>query len=946
MRGSHLLKMVFLGILAVLGTVAAFAAAPQAEPAQTVSISAEDLAAVLRSGESLNSLIEAFDIPPGGTVVIEFEVAVDNPVPGGTMQVSNQGTVTGVGLSEPTDDPDTPADDDTTITGLLADADLSVTKDDGVTSAVPGQTVFYTIVASNSGPSGVSDAALTDTFPTGFLCTWTSVAAGGASGNTNNAVPAGSLSETLNLPSSSSVTYTVTCSIPADATGTISNTASIASMALNDPDTSNNNATDNNTTLTPQADLGVTKTDGVTSATPGGQVVYTIVATNSGPSEDPAVAMADTFPGVLSCGWTSVVAGGATGNTNNAGPANLADSLDMPVGSSVTYTVTCDIDSGATGTLSNTATVTSSVTDSSSGNNSATDNDTALSPTADIGVTKTDGVVSAAPGGQVVYTIVASNAGPSDDPSVTLTDTFPADLSCGWTSVAAGGATGNTDDVGPADLNETLSLPASSSVTYTVTCDIDSGATGTLSNTATVTSSVTDNNSGNDSATDNDTALSPAADIGVTKTDGVVSAAPGGQVVYTIVASNAGPSDDPSVTVTDTFPADLTCGWTSGAAGGATGNTNNVGPADLNETLSLPAGSSVTYTVTCEIDPGATGTLSNTVTVSGTVPDSNGTNNSATDNDTNLAPTANLSVTKTDGVVAAVPGNQVVYTIEVSNNGPSDDPSVTVTDTFPADLSCGWTSVAAGGATGNTNNGGPANLNDTLNLPADSSVTYTATCDIDPGAVGTLSNTATVSGSVADGNPVNNTATDNDTVLGPAADLQVTKTDGVTAVGVGEPLVYTIEVSNAGPSGAPDVAVDDTFPAGLIDCGWTSVAAGGATGNSSTTGVALADTLNLPAGSSVTYTVTCTVDESADGTTLSNTVSASSPTVLEPTPGDATATDGNTAVGSPVEIPTLDRLGLLLLMVGLALLGTWMLRTRRRRKPLPVPIRSNGRSGR
>jgi uncharacterized repeat protein (TIGR01451 family) len=228
-------------------------------------------------------------------------------------------------------------------------------------------------------------------------------------------------------------------------------------------------------------------------------------------------------------------------------------------------------------------------------------------------------------------------------------------------------------------------------------------------------------------ATDGNTVLTPQADIGVTKTDGVTAAVPGGQVVYTIVASNSGPSDDPSVAVTDTFPAGLACGWTSVEAGGVTGNTNNAGPANLGDTLSMPSGSSVTYTVTCNIASASTGTLSNTASVSASVTDNNGTNDVATDGDTVLTPQADIGVTKTDGVTSAVPGNQVVYTIVASNNGPSTDPTVSVTDTFPAGLTCGWTSVAAGGASGNTNNPGPANLSDTLNMPPGSSVTYTAT---------------------------------------------------------------------------------------------------------------------------------------------------------------------------------------------------------------------------
>jgi uncharacterized repeat protein (TIGR01451 family) len=378
-----------------------------------------------------------------------------------------------------------------------------------------------------------------------------------------------------------------------------------------------------------------------------------------------------------------VAAGGATGNTA-AGAGNLAETLSMPAGSSVTYTASCDIDPSATGTLSNTATVTASVTDSNAANNSATDADTVLAPEADVSVTKTDGVTSAVPGGSLTYTIVAGNAGPSDDPSVSLNDTFPAELTCSWTSVAAGGATGNTA-AGAGNLAETLSMPAGSSVTYTASCDIDPSATGTLSNTATVTASVTDSNAANNSATDADTTLESGTDISVTKDDGVTSAVPGGSLTYTIVASNTGPSDDPSVSLSDTFPAELTCSWTSVAAGGATGNTA-AGAGNLAETLSMPAGSSVTYTADCDIEPSATGTLSNTATVTASVTDSNTANNSATDADTVLVPEANLSITKTSGVDWVYFGENLTYTITVTNQGPSDSSGGTVTDELPAGL--------------------------------------------------------------------------------------------------------------------------------------------------------------------------------------------------------------------------------------------------------------------
>src|SRR5436305_12359150 len=97
------------------------------------------------------------------------------------------------------------------------------------------------------------------------------------------------------------------------------------------------------------------------------------------------------------------------------------------MGGSVTYTASCTISAPATGSLTNTATVTApaGATDPTPGNNSATDTDT-LAASADLAITKTDGVTAATAGGSVTYTITASNAGPSNAPGPTVAHTNPS----------------------------------------------------------------------------------------------------------------------------------------------------------------------------------------------------------------------------------------------------------------------------------------------------------------------------------------------------------------------------------------------------------------------------------------------------------------------------------------------------------------------------------------
>ena len=105
----------------------------------------------------------------------------------------------------------------------------------------------------------------------------------------------------------------------------------------------------------------------------------------------------------------------------------------------------------------------------------------------------------------------------------------------------------------------------------------------------------------------------------------------------------------------------------------------------------------MTITLTGTVDPTATGTLTNTATVSppAGVTDPNLANNSASDTDT-LTPQADLAIAKGDGVTSVVPGTSITYAIVVSNNGPSAVTGASVSDPLPADVtSATWTTTAA-----------------------------------------------------------------------------------------------------------------------------------------------------------------------------------------------------------------------------------------------------------
>ena len=110
-------------------------------------------------------------------------------------------------------------------------------------------------------------------------------------------------------------------------------------------------------------------------------------------------------------------------------------------------------------------------------------------------------------------------------------------------------------------------------------------------------------------------------------------------------------------------------------------------------------------------------------------------------------------------------GGSLTYVIEVGNDGPSDEPSATVTDVFPAELDCTWTCAPTGGATCPA---GPVtgDIAATVSLPAGDTATFTADCVVLAIATGSIVNTATIapSAGVADPQPANDTATDTTSV--------------------------------------------------------------------------------------------------------------------------------------------------------------------------------------
>jgi len=230
-----------------------------------------------------------------------------------------------------------------------------------------------------------------------------------------------------------------------------------------------------------------------------------------------------------------------------------------------------------------------------------------------------DPVVAGEP---VTYTVEVRNNGPSAAQNVSVTSTLP-----GGTTFSSTIGCNNDPSGNPSCTLGTLA--ATATVTFDIILDVASSTTGSLTYQASVTSTTTDTNPGNNSLSQG-TTVNRSGDLSLQ----LIDQPPGTYADaflhhYTIVISNAGPSDLSSSLVNDTFPAVLTgvlwsCTATAGSSCTASGSGNLV-----NSPVSLQAGGKATYRVRGTVPDGTTSTLANTATV--TDPnDPNAGNNSAT----------------------------------------------------------------------------------------------------------------------------------------------------------------------------------------------------------------------------------------------------------------------------------------------------------------------------
>ena len=547
-------------------------------------------------------------------------------------------------------------------------------------------------------------------------------------------------------------TAQITLVLTSSAAGTLSNSSSVTATEA-DPNTANNAASTSvtvNAPPAPKADLNLTASATPNPVVTGANLTYTFSVNNAGPDAASSVTLGDVLPANTSYVSSNASQGlcGVTGGKLTCNLGNLA----LNGSAQVTLVLT----SSTVGTLSNSATASATETDPNTANNTASATVNVQAPTvlkANLGLTLSATPNPVQTGQNLTYTFTVSNAGPDDANGVNLTDPIPQNASYVSSSTTQGLCSNNAGTFGCA-LGV---IKANASVQVTLV--ISSSVAGTLSNTASVSATETDPDTANNSASASVTIQAPpSANLGLTMTATPNPVVIGKNLSYTITVTNAGPDAATNTQLSDTLPANTSYVSSNFSVGSCTFATAKLS-CGLG-TLAVNATAQVTLVLTSS----ATGTLTNTASVSATESDPVTTNNSASTSvvvQAPPAPTANLGLTISATPNPVVTGANLTYTMTITNAGPDPASNIQLTNTLPANT----THVSSSASQGSCNfaTGTLTCPLGTLAANANAQVTLVLTSSV----AGTLANTASVSATELDPVTTNNTSSLNVTVQNP-----------------------------------------------------------------------------------------------------------------------------------------------------------------------------------
>ncbi len=740
----------------------------------------------------------------GESVELYALVKASPSTPAG-VQNANQACITSFSADIAATVPANGCDMETTV--VVTNADLSLGKMAPAT-VFAGEYMTYTLVAYNNGPSDALMVTVMDMLPEGV--TYVS-SAGAVCMMTDVQEYTCSLGT---LAAKAFATFTIKVMVDADIEPGVSleNYALITSMT---PDSDLfNNAASADTSVVGLADLQLDK-DGPDTVVAGELITYTITVYNDGPSDAQAVDIKDDLPEWISLVSATVALPGAEGPVLCGG--TVCQVGDLPAGATATVTIVGMVDASTPEgeMLVNHAAVFSATDDEMSDDNHDMV-ETEVETVADVVIEKVALTDPVAQGAFVLYEIHVENYGPSDAQDVVVTDIIPA----GLTFVSISPSSGCTYLAGTVTCTiPTLAAGAAVDYMLVAMVDLDVFDNTVITNTATVASDTFDPMADNNTSSDSFTVypILRETDLSVTKTATPNVVAAGEEIAYEIIVTNHGPSRASSVELIENLPAGVTV--ISMVAYNPDDEGTQCDEGGECHLGTMEVGTVATINLIVKVDAGMlASTLINGVTVFANEPDPDRLNNYAEAIVTVMVD-ADLSISKSDSPDYVEVGEKLIYTITVTNNGPSAVRGIKVTDMLPEEV----TFIAI------------SSDEDCVEAyDADWNQTGVITCDVDDLAAGEtdtivlevlvtdiladmtmIYNTACVAGDRPDLDSSNDCTTI-DTTVRSFADLRVTKTANKDEVLKGMPIEFYITVRNLGPHIAVNATLEDVLPGNMV----------------------------------------------------------------------------------------------------------------------------------
>lgn len=807
----------------------------------------------------------------------------------------------------------------------------------------PGDTLTYTVTASNPGGTNVSDAhsvIVKDVVPVGVVVDVDSVEESGGTYDADTRTITWTIEKltTASPGNSKSFTYTATLAASGTLTGAaLTNTATVTQYKSLVTGGRTYTGPSDPAIVTPKFPAAtVAKTVGSAVSYVGAPQSFTITVTSNGNSPAYKIDVQDVLPKswTFDAGSATVKIGSAAAiplppTANVANPQTITWSdlapAGLPVGSTIVINYTATpatgalTDAGAGATVPHTNTVAINVEDKTGATKSGVGEDGTVYAGPDTSAStylhKADvKVVKSAVGTPVAgktfsWDIVVSNLGPDAAVGpIVVKDTVPTGVTnfslsgTGWTCSAALSVWTCTHP-GPIAATSPATALAKITASGLIGSDIESGTE--LENTATVSAKTYDPETSNNTSTPS-VDITTLADLSIDKNvSGAVNA--GGIATWTLGVTNLGPSTSRGpIKVKDTLPAGSEfveasgSGWTcEEGEGDDAGTVTCIRAADLLLSAVAPQ-----ITVKAKIPASQTANVVNSarVTATTTEPDTD----TARDNNTDSTSTPPVRATvltlekALHGTEPAVPGANVTYDMTVSNAGLSTATGVVLVDELPDYM----TFVSGGGGTSDWTCEADeqvvtCELDGSIGVgTGNSTSTFQITAKIDSDHTGQIVNSALVT---ATEDPTGDDDDDSNTPT-LKSDLEVEKSHEGDAI-AGESLTYDLVVTNHGPSDtAGPIVVKDTIPAGMTyksfdGTGWACVKGvageGGAPGDLGKVVCTHAGGMIDDATSS--FSLTFDVGINAGPATVTNIATVSGPNT-DPVPLNNSDTDPTTIV--------------------------------------------------